>query len=78
MAVTDLFKFYNIMHKILQLLHRLVDGTCHRPRPSYDEFSKVWSLQDWWTLTDVYTDLFKEAVKNTWTKDMVWHHNYNV
>ncbi|XP_060592235.1 COMM domain-containing protein 8-like [Ruditapes philippinarum] len=53
------------------LLHRLVDGTCHRPRPSYDEFSKVWSLQDWWTLTDAYTDLFKEAVKNTWTKDML-------
>lgn len=54
-----------------QLLHQLVDSICHRARPTYEEFSKIWSLQEWWTLTDTFTDLFKEAVKNTWTKDQV-------
>lgn len=57
---------------LLWLLHRLVDGLCHRARPTYDEYSKLWSLQEWWTLTDTYTDLFKDAVKNTWTKDQLF------
>ncbi|XP_045204041.2 COMM domain-containing protein 8-like [Mercenaria mercenaria] len=68
---TELLKKTELKSSV-NLLHRLVDGICHRPRPAYDEFSKIWSLQDWWALTDTYTDLFKEAVKNTWTKDTLF------
>ena len=56
---------------IPQVLHRLVDGICHRTRPTYEDFSKVWSLQEWWAVADVFTDVFKSAVKDTWSKDQV-------
>lgn len=55
----------------LQLLHRIVDGICHRSKPSYQEYSKVWNLQEWWSVADAYTDVFKLAVKESWTKDQV-------
>ncbi|KAL4230409.1 COMM domain [Mactra antiquata] len=53
------------------LLHGLVDGICHRGRLSYDQYSEKISLQEWWSLSDAYTNLFKDAVKNSWTKDMI-------
>lgn len=56
---------------LFQLLHKVVDGICHRSKPNFEEFSQTWSLHDWWSLNDVYTDLFKKAVKESWTKDQV-------
>ena len=56
---------------LFQVLHRLVDGICHRSRPIFEDYSKIWSLQEWWGVSETCTDLMKEAVKDTWSKDQV-------
>ncbi|KAL3879259.1 hypothetical protein ACJMK2_031561 [Sinanodonta woodiana] len=53
------------------LLHGLVDGLCHRSHPTYQEYSKIWTLSEWWTLVDTFQDLIKSAVKESWTKDQI-------
>ncbi|WAQ97871.1 COMD8-like protein [Mya arenaria] len=50
---------------------QLVDGICHRTKPKYDDYSKVWSLQEWWSLADAYTELYRQAVKHCWSKDQL-------
>ncbi|KAK3611099.1 hypothetical protein CHS0354_000106 [Potamilus streckersoni] len=53
------------------LLHGLVDGLCHRSHPTYQEYSKIWTLSEWWTLVDTFQVLIKSAVKESWTKDQI-------
>ncbi|XP_033742296.1 COMM domain-containing protein 8-like isoform X1 [Pecten maximus] len=55
----------------ITLLHTLVDGVCHRCQPSYQEYSDVWSLQQWWSIVDTYQSLIKAAVRGALTKDMI-------
>ncbi|KAH3843248.1 COMM domain-containing protein 8-like [Dreissena polymorpha] len=50
-------------------LHRLIDGVCHRGKPSYEEYKKWWNLHEWWCVGDAFTGLYKHAVKHSWGKE---------
>ncbi|XP_069129412.1 COMM domain-containing protein 8-like [Argopecten irradians] len=58
--------------QVSSLLHSLVDGVCHRCQPSYQEYSDVWSLQQWWSVVDTYQSVIKAAVRGAHTKDMIY------
>ncbi|OWF44220.1 COMM domain-containing protein 8-like [Mizuhopecten yessoensis] len=58
--------------QVSSVLHTLVDGVCHRCQPSYQDYSKVWSLQQWWSVVDMYQSLIKAAVRESFTKDRIY------
>ncbi|XP_060070230.1 COMM domain-containing protein 8-like [Ylistrum balloti] len=58
--------------QVSSVLHTLVDGVCHRCQPSYQDYSEVWSLQQWWNVVDAYQSLIKAAVRDALTKDMIY------
>ncbi|XP_071125455.1 COMM domain-containing protein 8-like [Mytilus edulis] len=54
-----------------RVLHSIVDGICKLGRPIYQEYGEVFTLPEWWNLSDAYTGLVKQVVKEDTTKDQI-------
>ena len=37
----------------------------------YQDYSDVWTLQEWWDISDACEYVMKGAVRESWTKDEV-------
>lgn len=51
------------------VLHSIVDGLCKLGRPAYQQYGEIYSLPEWWSLQDSYSDFITHAVKEDSTKD---------
>jgi len=54
-----------------QLVNRVIDGVCGRNKPQYTDYSKVWSLEEWWQVTDAVEKICMDFGKNRLTQDEV-------
>uniref|UniRef100_A0A3Q0RJG3 COMM domain containing 8 n=1 Tax=Amphilophus citrinellus TaxID=61819 RepID=A0A3Q0RJG3_AMPCI len=55
----------------VQLCHRVVDGLCGREPPHRGDYSTTWSLQEWLELLGSLTALFRLAVVNKTSDEVV-------
>jgi hypothetical protein len=53
------------------LIHGSIDKLLGRKGPSYQEYSDVWNLDDWWQANDVIQDVCKECGKHNLNKEQV-------
>jgi hypothetical protein len=56
---------------LFQLLHGLVDGLCKRGHLHYQDYDKMWTLEEWWALNEAWEGLIKAAVRESLNKDQV-------
>ena len=57
-----------------QLIHGVIDGECRLSQPSYVDFSKIWSLDEWWIVSDTTRNLVREFSRDNLSKDEVSCH----
>ncbi|XP_030580838.1 COMM domain-containing protein 8 isoform X3 [Archocentrus centrarchus] len=55
-----------------KLCHRVVDGLCGREPPHRGDYSTTWSLQEWLELLGSLTALFRLAVVNKTSDEVVF------
>ncbi|XP_023931832.1 COMM domain-containing protein 8-like, partial [Lingula anatina] len=61
-------------NQISTLLHGLIDGICGKCPPRYQDYAKIWSLEEWWNVCDYFKELAKDTLKNIWSKDEIAAH----
>ena len=54
------------------VLHSIIDGICKLGRPVYQQYGEIFTLPEWWSLVDTYTDLIKNVVKEDMSKDQIF------
>jgi len=47
-----------------QLVHGVLDGICGHAGAQYNDYSKIWSLEDWWLVTDAIKLCCRKAANN--------------
>ncbi|XP_029972490.1 COMM domain-containing protein 8 [Salarias fasciatus] len=55
----------------VKLCHRLVDGLCGQQPPRREDYSSIWTLQQWLELLNSLTTLFCEAVGHKLSNEKV-------
>jgi len=55
----------------MQFIHKLLDGMCGRVPPSYTDYSKTWSLEEWWKLVDGCRALITLFYRHDWSSQQV-------
>jgi len=48
-----------------KFLHGTVDRICGRAGPLYQSYSNVWSLEEWWEVTEAVRSLYLSSVKSS-------------
>ncbi len=61
-----------------QFLHSAADSLCGIKHSAYSTFSEHYSLEDWWSAQEAWSDFIKEAVKANSNKDDVRLQSYKV
>lgn len=54
--------------------HKLLDGVCGRMPPSYTDYSKTWSLEDWWKVTDSCRAIVTLFFRHGWSSQQLMDH----
>ncbi|XP_071087195.1 COMM domain-containing protein 8-like [Haliotis cracherodii] len=54
------------------LCHTVVANISSRQPLDYNTYSKLWSLEEWWNVTESIHSLLKLSIKNSWTKDEIF------
>jgi len=55
----------------IQFLHKLLDGICGRVPPSYTDYSKTWSLEEWWKVMDSCRAVITLFYRCDWSSQQV-------
>ncbi|XP_046576878.1 COMM domain-containing protein 8-like [Haliotis rubra] len=54
------------------LCHTIAGNITSRQPLDYNAYSKLWSLEEWWNVTESIHSLLKLSIKNPWTKDEIF------
>lgn len=76
-AIMDYSSLIDIVNKcpidkLYTLLHGIIDRVCGRPLFSYKTFDTVWSLEEWFELTELLCTFFKSSASDSVVKDDVY------
>ncbi|XP_070553776.1 COMM domain-containing protein 8-like [Ptychodera flava] len=52
------------IERLSTFFHQVVDGLCGHTQPRFQDYSKVWSVEEWFTVVDRSQKIFKSAVKS--------------
>ncbi|XP_041360223.1 uncharacterized protein LOC121376425 [Gigantopelta aegis] len=58
--------------EISDLAHHVAHHICRGNPLDYSLYSKLWTLEEWWNVTDFLQSLFKTTTKHSWTKEQVF------
>jgi len=59
---------------LIQFIHKVLDGMCGRVPPSYTDYSKNWSLEEWWSVTDSCLAVITLIFRHAWSSQQVQFH----
>jgi len=59
------------LEQAYQLVHGLLDGICGRVQPQFDDYSKIWSLEDWWLVTDAIKMVCRKEANSGFRSDTI-------
>lgn len=54
--------------------HKLLDGVCGRMPPSFADYSKTWSLEEWWKVTDSCRAIVTLFFRHGWSSQELVDH----
>ncbi|XP_072040240.1 COMM domain-containing protein 8-like [Amphiura filiformis] len=52
-------------------LHQVVDGMCGHCRPRYQDYGKVWSIDQWYDVVSTYENFIKSSAKRSLSSEEV-------
>ncbi len=55
----------------IQFLHQVVDGMCGHCKPRYQDYGKVWNIDQWYDVVSTYENFIKSCAKRGLTSDEV-------
>jgi len=60
-----------IEFSLFQLVHKIIDKLLGRRGPLYQDYSNVWSLDEWWKVNDWFRDICRACVRQNMNKEEV-------
>ena len=61
---------------MFQVLYAIVDAICFQSHiPIYGENKELYSLEEWWKITDIYKSFVLEAVRKGYHSEQVRNRN---